>query len=147
MSYVSQIHEYRGKQDLYIRQKPVELNRLNEIAKIQSTESSNSIEGIVTTKPRLKELMADKTTPRNRDEEEILGYRNVLELIHENYEMIPVRPNYILQLHGELLKFTTFSYIEKAIADTQNSYYDALAVSDQGWHAKAYWRGKKDSLC
>ena len=77
MSYVSQIHEYRGKQALYIRQKPVELNRLIEIAKIQSTESSNSIEGIVTTKPRLKELMADKTTPRNRDEEEILGYRNV----------------------------------------------------------------------
>lgn len=100
ISYVSQIHEYRGKQDLYIRQKPATLDRLIEIAKIQSTESSNSIEGIVTSKPRLKELMEDKTTPKNRDEEEILGYRNVLELIHENYESIPVRLSYIMQLNG-----------------------------------------------
>ena len=110
LSYVSKIHEYRGKQELYIRQKPVELTRLMEIARIQSTESSNRIEGIVTTKPRLKELMEDKTTPHNRDEEEILGYRNVLNLIHENYEVIPVKPSYILQLHGEMLKYTTFSY-------------------------------------
>ena len=110
LSYVSKIHEYRGKQELYIRQKPVELTRLIEIARIQSTESSNRIEGIVTTKPRLKELMEDKTTPHNRDEEEILGYRNVLNLIHENYEVIPVKPSYILQLHGEMLKYTTFSY-------------------------------------
>ena len=110
LSYVSKIHEYRGKQELYIRQKPVELMRLIEIAKVQSTESSNRIEGIVTTKPRLKELMEDKTTPHNRDEEEILGYRNVLNLIHESYEAIPVRPSYILQLHGEMLKYTTFSY-------------------------------------
>ncbi len=60
LSYVSQIHEFRGKQDLYVRQKPVELKRLVEIAKIQSTESSNSIEGIVTTKPRMRELIAMK---------------------------------------------------------------------------------------
>ena len=110
ISYVSQIHEFRGKQDLYVRQKPIELKRLVEIAKIQSTESSNSIEGIVTTKPRMRELMKDKTTPRNRDEEGILGYRHVLELIHDSYDAIPVRASYILQLHGELLKYTTFSY-------------------------------------
>ena len=110
ISYVAQIHEYRGKQELYIRQKPVELERLVEIAKIQSTEASNQIEGIVTTKSRLKQIMEDKTTPRNRDEKEILGYRNVLNLIHENYDYISVTPNYILQLHGELLKYTSFSY-------------------------------------
>ena len=110
LSYVSRIHEYRGKQDLYIRQKPVELTRLIEIARIQSTESSNWIEGIVTTKPRLKELMEDKTTPHNRDEEEILGYRNVLNLIHESYDSIPVKPRYILQLHREMLRYTSFSY-------------------------------------
>ena len=110
LSYVAQIHEYKGKQELYLRQKPVELNRLIEIAKIQSTESSNQIEGIVTTNPRLKQLMSDKTTPRNRDEQEILGYRNVLNLIHENYSVIPITPNYILQLHGEMKKYTGLNY-------------------------------------
>ena len=110
LSYVAQIHEYRGKQELYIRQKPAELQRLIEIAMIQSTESSNAIEGIRTTNPRLRQLMEDKTAPRTRDEEEILGYRNVLNLIHESWEAIPVRPNYILQLHQMLLKFTNFSY-------------------------------------
>ena len=107
LSYVAKIHEYKGKQELFLRQKPMELNRLIEIAKIQSTESSNRIEGIVTTHPRLKQLMDDKTTPRNRDEEEILGYRNVLSLIHENYAYIFVTPNYILQLHRELMKYTS----------------------------------------
>ncbi len=110
LSYVAQIYEAKGRQELFIRQKPVELYRLVEIAKIQSTEASNRIEGIVTTNARLEQLIADKTTPRNRDEEEILGYRNVLNLIHESYEYINVRPNHILQLHQELLKYTTFTY-------------------------------------
>lgn len=110
MAYVAQIHEFKGKQDLYLRQKPVELNRLVEIARIQSTESSNQIEGIITTNSRLKQLVENKTTPRNRDEQEILGYRNALNIIHESYEAIPVRSSYILQLHGELLKHTAFSY-------------------------------------
>lgn len=110
MAYVAQIHEFKGKQDLFLRQKPVELNRLVEIAKIQSTESSNQIEGIITTNSRLKQLVENKTTPRNRDEQEILGYRNALNIIHESYEAIPVRSSYILQLHGELLKHTAFSY-------------------------------------
>ena len=110
ISYISKIHEYKGKQELYLRQKPVELERLIEIAKIQSTEASNRIEGIITTNARLKQLVADKTTPKNRAEEEILGYRNVLNLVHENYDALPVRPNYILQLHKDLLKFTNFTY-------------------------------------
>lgn len=110
LSYVAKIHEYKGKQELYLRQKPVELKRLVEIAKIQSTEASNRIEGIVTTNARLKQLVEDKTTPRNRDEKEIFGYRNVLNLVHENYRFIPVAPNYILQMHRDLLKYTELSY-------------------------------------
>ena len=110
VSYISQIHEYKGKQELFLRQRPVELNRLIEIAKIQSTEASNRIEGIVTTNARLKQLVADKTTPKNRDEEEILGYRNVLNLVHENYDVLPVRSNYILQMHRDLLKYTSYTY-------------------------------------
>lgn len=110
ISYLAKIHEYKGKQELYLRQKPVELNRLIEIAKVQSTEASNRIEGIVTTESRLKKLVTDKTTPKNRDEEEILGYRNVLNLVHENYEMIPVKSSYILQMHRDLLKYTNYTY-------------------------------------
>lgn len=110
LSYVAKIHEFKGKQELYFRQKPVELERLVEIAKVQSTESSNRIEGIVTTSSRLQQLVEDKTTPRNRDEKEILGYRNVLNLIHENYQYIPLKSNYILQLHRDLLQYTELSY-------------------------------------
>ena len=106
----AKIHEYKGKQEFYIRSKPVELERLIEIAKVQSTEASNRIEGIITTRSRLQQLMKDKTTPKNRDEEEILGYRNVLNLIHTNYEYIPFQSNYILQLHRDLLKYTEHSY-------------------------------------
>jgi len=66
-----------------------------EIAKVQSTEASNEIEGIRTTNTRLLQLVKDKTTPRNRDEEEIMGYRDVLNTIHENFEYIPITSNYI----------------------------------------------------
>lgn len=110
LSYISKIHEYKGRQELFLRQKPLELKRLIDIAKVQSTEASNQIEGIVTTNARLKQLVADKTTPRNRAEEEILGYRNVLGLVHENYDSIPIRSNYILQMHRDLLKYTNYSF-------------------------------------
>lgn len=108
--YVAKIHEYKGRQELYVRQKPVELERLVEVARIQSTEASNKIEGIVTTSTRIKQLMSEKTSPRNRDEKEIMGYRDVLNTIHESHEFIPLRPSYILQLHRDLLKRTGLSY-------------------------------------
>ncbi len=108
--YVAKIHEYKGRQDLYIWQKPVELERLVEVARIQSTEASNRIEGIVTTSTRIKQLMSEKISPRNRDEKEIMGYRDVLNTIHESHEFIPLRPSYILQLHRDLLKRTGLSY-------------------------------------
>ena len=119
LGLIAQIHEYKGRQELYLKRKPVELDRLVEIAKIQSTESSNKIEGIVTTNARIKQLCLEKTTPRTRDEKEILGYRDVLNTIHENFEYIPIRASYILQLHRDL-----YSYSEKAIGgrfkNTQN---------------------------
>ena len=106
---VSCIHEYRGKQELYLAQKPAVLDKLVEVAKVQSTESSNAIEGIFTSNTRLNQLMQSKTTPRNRDEEEIAGYRFVLDMIHESYEYIPISSNYILQLHQNLYRFTNRS--------------------------------------
>ena len=110
LNLVAKIHEYKGRQDLFIRQKPMELERLVETAKIQSTEASNKIEGIVTTNTRMKQLFEEKTTPRNRDEDEIMGYRDVLNTIHESNEYIPIRPSYILQLHRDLLRRAGFSY-------------------------------------
>ena len=86
----SKIHEYKGRQELFIRQKPAQLGRLIEIARIQSTEASNRIEGIVTTSTRIKQLVAEKTAPKNRDEKEILGYRDVLNTIHESHEYIDI---------------------------------------------------------
>ena len=106
INYIGLIHEFKGRQQLYLEQKPQELETLVEIAKIQSTESSNAIEGIATTKARLKSLMADKTTPRDRGEKEIKGYRHVLNVIHENFDYVPIRKNYILQLHKMLYQFT-----------------------------------------
>ena len=99
LGYVAIIHEMKGKQTLYLKQKPEGLDRLVEIAKIQSTESSNEIEGIRTTNTRLKQLVSEKTTPKNRDEQEIAGYRDALSVIHESFEYIPLTPNYLLQLH------------------------------------------------
>lgn len=110
LGYVAQIHEFKGRQQQYLKQCPASLDRLVEIAKVQSTEASNEIEGIRTTNARLKQLCADKTTPRNRDEYEIMGYRDVLNTIHENYEYIPIRKNYLLQLHRDL-----YRYSEKSI--------------------------------
>ncbi|MCM1253522.1 MAG: Fic family protein [Clostridium sp.] len=110
VSYIAKIHECKGRQELFVRQKPMELERLVEIARIQSTEASNKIEGIVTTGTRIKQLMAEKTAPRNRDESEIMGYRDVLNTIHESHDFIPIRPSYILQLHRDLLKRAGLSY-------------------------------------
>lgn len=99
LGYIAAIYKEAGKQELYLKQKPDELERLVEIAKIQSTEASNAIEGIVTTNTRIKQLVEEKTAPRNRDEQEIAGYRDVLSLIHDNFDAIPVSKNYILQMH------------------------------------------------
>ncbi|MCR5148048.1 MAG: Fic family protein [Eubacterium sp.] len=99
------INEFKGEQRLFIEAHKDELIKLVEIAKIQSTEASNRIEGIYTADDRLKSLVQQKTTPQNRDESEIAGYRDVLNTIHESYEYIPINANYILQLHRNLYKF------------------------------------------
>ncbi len=96
---IAAIYKEVGKQELYLKQQPEKLGRLIEIAKIQSTQSSNAIEGIVTTSTRIRQLALEKTTPKNRNEEEIAGYRDALKVIHENFDVIPVTRNYILQLH------------------------------------------------
>lgn len=105
VALLTKIHEYKGEQALFIEAHADSLVDLVEIAKIQSTEASNKIEGIYTSDERLKKLVLDKTMPRSRNEEEIAGYRDVLNTIHENYEYIPIMPTILLQLHRDLYKF------------------------------------------
>ena len=110
INYLTQIHEEKGKQQLFLKQNPEELEKLVIIAKIQSTESSNEIEGIRTTNTRLKQLVNKKTAPKNRAEEEIAGYRDALNIVHENFDSIPITPTFILQLHKVLLSHSSTSY-------------------------------------
>ena len=109
VSYLAQIHEMKGRQNLFVEARKDALAKLLEIAKIQSTEASNRIEGIVTTDDRLKKIVMNKTTPKGRSEREIAGYRDVLNTVHENYDYIPIRPGMILQLHRDLYKFSNTS--------------------------------------
>ena len=90
LAYIAAIYKEMGKQEQYLKQRSAELEKLVEIAKIQSTEASNAIEGIVTTNTRIKQLVEEKTTPRNRDEQEIAGYRDVLNIIHDSFDTISV---------------------------------------------------------
>ena len=109
VALLTQIHEFKGEQNLFIEANSDTLTQLVEVAKIQSTEASNKIEGIYTSDDRLKKIVLDKTTPRTRNEQEIAGYRDVLATIHESYEYIPLRPTMILQLHRDLYKFSGMS--------------------------------------
>ena len=110
MNLVSAIHEYRGKQELFIEAKPDVLQAMLEIAKIQSTGASNRIEGIYTSEERLAALVKSKAEPRNRSEQEIAGYREVLSMIHDSYDYMVPRTNVILQLHRDLYQFSPASY-------------------------------------
>ena len=105
VNLLSAIHEYRGKQELFIEAQPDVLKAMLEVAKIQSTGASNRIEGIYTSEARLTELVKDKAEPRNRNEQEIAGYREVLSTIRESYEYIVPRSNMILQLHRDLYSY------------------------------------------
>ena len=110
VALLTQIHELKGRQNLLLTAKADNLTQLLEIAKIQSTEASNKIEGIFTSGERLKKLVKDKTSPLNRDEEEIAGYRDALATIHESHNYIPPRTSMILQLHRDLYKFSGLSF-------------------------------------
>lgn len=110
LNILTKIHEYKGKQELYLSSKPDILDKLTDLALIQSTEASNKIEGISTSDSRLKQLVEEKIQPRNREEEEIAGYRDVLKLIHDSYSYIRVTPNDILTLHKNLYNYSGKSY-------------------------------------
>ena len=131
LSLVAAIYKEAGKQELYLKQRPEELEKLVEIAKVQSTEASNAIEGIVTTNTRIRQLVEEKTTPRNRDEQEIAGYRDVLNLIHENFDAIPITQNYILQLHKIL-----YSHMNNPMAGRTKSVQNYISATYPDGHTE-----------
>ena len=129
---VGSIHEHKGKQELFLEANIDELKTLLEITLIQSTGASNRIEGIFTSDKRLEELVSQKAEPRNRSEQEIAGYREVLATIHESYEYITPKPNIILQLHRDL-----YSYSQGNIGDTYKNSDNVIAETDAEEHQKA----------
>ena len=129
---VGSIHEHKGKQELFLEANIDELKTLLEVALIQSTGASNRIEGIFTSDKRLEELVSQKAEPRNRSEQEIAGYREVLATIHESYEYINPRPNIILQLHRDL-----YSYSQGNIGGAYKNSDNVIAETDAEGHQKA----------
>ena len=131
LGYIAAIYKEAGKQELYLKQRPVELEKLVEIAKIQSTEASNAIEGIATTNSRIKQLVKEKTTPRNRDEQEIAGYRDALNIIHESFDAIPITQNYILQLHKIM-----YSHMNNPMAGKTKNVQNYISASYPDGHSE-----------
>ena len=131
LSLIAAIYKEAGKQELYLKQKPEELEKLVEIAKVQSTEASNAIEGIVTTSTRIRQLVEEKTTPKNRDEQEIAGYRDVLNIIHESFDAIPLTQNYILQLHKIL-----YSHMNNPMAGKTKNVQNYISATYPDGHTE-----------
>ena len=131
LGLIAAIYKEAGKQELYLKQRPEELEKLVEIAKIQSTEASNAIEGIVTTSTRIRQLVEEKTTPKNRDEQEIAGYRDVLSIIHESFDAIPLTRNYILQLHKIM-----YSHMNNPMAGQTKNIQNYISVTYPDGHTE-----------
>ena len=131
LGYIAAIYREAGKQEMYLKQRPNELEKLVEIAKIQSTEASNAIEGIVTTDTRIRQLVEEKTAPRNRDEQEIAGYRDALRVIHESFDAIPITRNYILQLHKII-----YSHMNNPIAGQTKNVQNYISASYPDGHTE-----------
>ena len=131
LGLIAAIYKEAGKQEMYLKQRPEELEKLVEIAKIQSTEASNAIEGIVTTSTRIRQLVEEKTAPRNRDEQEIAGYRDALSVIHENFDVIPITRNYILQLHKIL-----YSHMNNPMAGQTKNVQNYISATYPDGHTE-----------
>ena len=131
LGLIAAIYKEAGKQEMYLKQRPEELEKLVEIAKIKSTEASNAIEGIVTTSTRMKQLVEEKTTPKNRNEQEIAGYRDVLNIIHESFDAIPISQNYILQLHKIL-----YSHMNNPMAGRTKSVQNYISATYPDGHVE-----------
>ena len=131
LGLIAAIYREAGKQELYLKQRPEDLEKLVEIARIQSTEASNAIEGIVTTNTRIRQLVEEKTMPKNRNEQEIAGYRDALNIIHDSYDAIPITRNYILQLHK-----TLYSHMNNPFAGQTKTVQNYISATYPDGHVE-----------
>lgn len=106
-SSLKALGESRGRQELFRRQTPELLATLKQAAIIESTESSNRIEGVTAPLQRIEALVLKNSAPRDRSEQEIVGYRDALNLIHESARDMAFSVNVILQLHTMLYRYHT----------------------------------------
>jgi len=102
---LQRLGEYKGRQELFVQQTPQILESLKTLAIIESSESSNRLEGVTAPKDRIEALVAQRTIPQNRPEQEIAGYRDALNLIHESAQHMPFSNNIILQIHSMLYRY------------------------------------------
>lgn len=106
VAIIGTLREFKGRQGLFQKQTPQALDTLRQAAIIQSTESSNRIEGVLAPRKRIESIVARKTTPKNRSEQEIAGYRDVLNTIHANAIDIRFTSGVVLQFHRDLFQYT-----------------------------------------
>jgi Fic family protein len=105
LAAIHRLGEARGRQDLFLRQYPEQLNTLRTHALVESTESSNRIEGVVAAPGRVADLVVRNAQPRDRSEQEIAGYRDALHLVHESNADMGLTENVVLQLHQMLYRY------------------------------------------
>lgn len=105
LATIHRLGEARGRQDLFSKQAREELEGLRRTAVIESSESSNRIEGVTAPAERIRALVVKGSAPQNRSEQEIAGYRDALAMIHESHAHMPFTPNIILQLHGTMFRY------------------------------------------
>ncbi|MBI4667610.1 MAG: Fic family protein [Elusimicrobia bacterium] len=103
-STIQKIGEFRGKQELFTKQTPEILETLKQASMIESSESSNRIEGVTAPHERIEALVLKSSQPQNRPEQEIAGYRDALNLIHENAVHMEFSVNTVLQLHSLIFR-------------------------------------------
>jgi len=127
LATIRHLGEASGKHQLWAAQTPEQLESLRSAAVIESTESSNRIEGVVAPEGRVRELVLRSTTPRNRSEQEIAGYRDTLQLIHESHAEMPVTANVVRQLHQRL-----FSYLPAGGGDWKSTDNDIVERDAEG---------------
>ncbi|MDQ3586948.1 MAG: Fic family protein [Actinomycetota bacterium] len=160
---LAEIEAGRGRQEAFKQQNPMVLETLREVAVVQSVQASNAIEDITAPQKRIRDLALDKTTPQNRSEAEIAGYRRALEEIHTNAANIPFTENVLKQFHGWLYSFTNrpggdykkgentvteerpdrtkvVRFQPVASAETPSAMTELHERFDQAWHEGEYHR-------
>lgn len=104
-SAMLRIGEFRGKQALFTQQTPEILESLRQVAIVESSESSNRLEGITAPRERVEALVLKASMPGTRSEQEIAGYRDALALIHESAQHMALSVNVVLQLHSIIYRY------------------------------------------